>query len=148
MSNAGLQASYVTPPKRGQILTLAVTTSTQFVDLTTEITIAALGSRRERIFCGKYITLTAEDDDVYVALSAAASGALDPTTTAAIDGTTKAPTLNADLEECLLIPSGTSVQFLMESETTPYKYLAYIGAAGGGVLRIIPSSPREVRERR
>jgi hypothetical protein len=148
MSNAGRQAAYVTPPKRGHLLALAVTTSTQFVDLTTETTIAALDGRKERLFCGKYLTLAAEDDDVYVALSATATGALDPTTTSAIDGTTKAPTVNVDLEECMRIPSGTSIQFLMEGETTPYKYLAFIGAAGGGVLRIVPSSPREIRERR
>lgn len=148
MSNASRQAAYVTPPKRGQVLALAVTTSTQFVDLTTEITIAALDGRKERIFCGKYLTLLAEDDDVYVALSATTTGALDPTTTSAIDGTTKAPTPDAGLEECMLIPSGTSIQFLMDGETTPYKYLAFIGAAGGGVLRVAPSSPREIRERR
>lgn len=147
MSNASLQAAYVTPPKRGQLLALAVTTSTQFVDLTTEITIAALDSRKERLFCGKYITLQAEDADVYVALSATSTGALDPTTTSAVDGTTKAPTPNVDLEECLLIPAGTSIQFLMEGETTPYKFLAYIGAAAG-VLRVYPSSPRELRDRR
>jgi hypothetical protein len=147
MSNASLQASYVTPPRRGQLLALAVTTSTQFVDLTTEVTIAALSNRKERIFCGKYLTLQAEDADVYVALSATSTGALVPATTSAVDGTTKAPTPDVDLEECLLIPAGTSIQFLMDGETTPYKYLAYIGSAAG-ILRVYPSSPREIRERR
>lgn len=155
MSNASRQANYVAPPRRGQILCLAVTTSTAFVDLTTEVN-TKLGADeiagttqpgKERLFCGRYLTLTAEGGDVYVALSQTATGALVPATNSAVDAGTKAPTPDADLEECLLIPDGTSVQFLMDGEGTLFKYLAYIGSASCQ-LRIVPSSPREIRERR
>ena len=140
---AGIQAVRLSPPKRGQLLALAVTTSTAWVDLTAAVTV---DSKSEKTFCNRYITLQADGGDVYVALTKAASGALDSTGTSSVDGTTKAPT-SEGTKECVKIPSGTSVEFLMDSETTAYKYLAFIGSASC-VLRVWPSSPREIKERR
>jgi hypothetical protein len=144
---AEAQANHVSPPKRGQLLSLAATTTTAFVDLTALVTV---DGKTERTFCNRYLTLTAVGADLYVVLSQTDSGDIDETQSSAVDGTSRAPTPTADLDEAILIVDGQSISFLMESETTPYKYLAYKVVAGGGTAKLIvwPSSPREIKERR
>lgn len=143
MTAAANAAANIAPPKRGQLLALAATTSTAFVDLTAAITV---DSKSERTFCNRYLTLQAEGGDVYIALVKTASGDLDATGTSTVDGGTFAPTPEGT-KECVRIPDGTGVEFLMDSESTPYKYLAYVGSASC-LLRVWPSSPREIKDRR
>jgi len=142
MSLGEQQAAYVTPPKKGQFMRLSVSTSTQFVDLTADVTI---GSQKEALFAGRYLTLKAIGGDVYVALHTDTSGTVDSTTNTAVDGTTKAPTI--DGKEALMIADGTSVAFRMDGPTTPHKYLAYRGSASCQ-LEVWPSSPPEIKVRR
>lgn len=145
MTTASRLAASVSMPKRGQLLALAATTTPAFVDLTAAITV---DSKSERTFCNRYLTLQADGADMYLALSKTATGTIDPATASAVDGTSKAPTPDVDGEECVLLPSGQSMEILMEGPTTQYPYLTFRTSSSTGTLRVWPSSPQEMKERR
>lgn len=140
---AGTQAVRLSPPKRGQLLVLAASTATAWVDLTAPVVV---DGKSEKTFCNRYLTLQADGGDVFISLTTRFEGDLVTSGVSAVDGTTKAPTPDGT-KECIRIPNGGSVEFLMDSESTAYKYLAFIASAEC-VLRVWPSSPREIKERR
>lgn len=127
-------------PKRGQLLSLTADATTRFVDLTGEATV---DGKTTRPFCNKFLTLQAVGDDVYVVLVKEASGNITPGTPSAVDGATKVATPGT--AAAWLIPNGSSLDFFMESETTDYKFLAFLAAGAGGKLAIWPSSLPELR---
>lgn len=86
-SRAEQLAAEITPPRQGEQIALASTTTTAFFDLRTPLT--AVAGDQSTPFCGRFITVEAEGGDVYVAVTkgnASPANDLNPSTT----GTTPA----------------------------------------------------------
>lgn len=143
-------AALVKGAETAEILPLAVSTSTVWVDL--QMTAlgqnAAAGARTELIFRGRFITIQADGGDVYYALTKDSTTALLPGAT----GTTL-PVVGA----CMVIKDGTKEQIFIPgagsaptagpaSGGPPTRYLAFVCKAGASsTVRIAPSSQAMAR---
>lgn len=128
-------AAEITPPRQGEQIALASTTTTAFFDLRTPLT--ATPGDMSTPFCGRFLTLEAEGGDVYIAVTkgnASPANDLNPATTGI------APAAGM----CTRIAAGTSKTFWADGASSDWRYLAHRTASGTGTLRIWPSSRPEL----
>lgn len=118
----------ISPPIAGLVSVVATSTSTQWFDMRTKVS-------GDFTFSGRFVDVTAETEDCYVALVTTGATTIDG---AAVNAAGVPPA-----DGCVLIPAGQTRTWLQPSETSTYRYLAF-RAAGVGKIRISPSSAREL----
>lgn len=129
-SRVGHLAVVIEPPLAGKVGVVATSSTTAYFDLQAQVA-------GERLWCGRFLDVEAETEDVYVALTQDTATALDPAAT----GTATAPPAAG----CRMVPAGMMRTFLVPGETSPWRYLAYRTALAAGTLRLAPSSKRELQ---
>lgn len=129
-SRMGHLAVVIEPPLVGKVGVVATSSTTAYFDLQAEVA-------GQRLWCGRFLDVEAETEDVYFALTQDTSTALDPSAT----GSAAAPPAAG----CRMIPAGMMRTFAVPGETSPWRYLAYRTASAAGRLRIAPSSRRELQ---
>jgi hypothetical protein len=134
-------ANNVTIPKRGEIFTIATALTTKWLDLATTITPVATpaGAPATQVnyFRGRYLTIQATTQDLYVAFT-------NDTATAIVAGTgssvAAAGVLTVVATDCLKIPAGTSIRVLAPGKNDSFRYLAFIALVVGNMTIYASSS--------
>lgn len=127
-SRVAALAVAISPPTAGQISVVATSTSTQWFDMRTKVA-------SDYTFSGRFVDVTAETEDCYVALVTTGATAIDG---AAVNSGGAPPA-----DGCVLIPAGQTRTWFQPNETSTLRYLAF-RAVGVGKIRISPSSAREL----
>ena len=128
----------VSPPRVGEILAKASSTTTASLDLKANVTPGATGAEKIIDYWrNRYLSIQADGGAIYAALSGDSADTLDPTNTA---GTTAAPNVAA----CILVPDGQTLSlYIPGGENSLYRYLLHRTASGTATLRVWASSPKE-----
>lgn len=125
-------AAEVSPPMRGGVFSDATSTADQYLDLDAAVTDPVTSVSTPAWLRGRYVSVMALTEDLYIQLTSA-------------NNTTMTPTAEAGdwaAANCIPVAAGTVMQmFIPKAGKTNLRYLAYRTASGTGSVRIWPSSP-------
>ena len=134
-------ANNVAVPKRGEVVTIATALTTKWLDLGQPVTpLAAPAGAPPKVvnyFRGRYITIQATTQDVYVAFTNDLSTAIAAAGASTLDAFGVLTVAPAD---CFKIPAGTSLRVLAPGKNDSFRYLAFIATVVGNMTVYASSS--------
>jgi len=135
-------ANNIALPKRGEVVTIATALTTKWLDLGQTVLPVAQPPGAPAVgvlsyFRGRYITIQATTQDVYVAFTNDTSTAIVAAGASTVNGAGLLAIATAD---CFKIPAGTSIRVLAPGKNDMFRYLAFVATAAGNMTVYASSS--------